>query len=95
LEIFLNALADAPLSARTQAMLMRHYEESGAFGRAEDALFDLLTTELDSTALLDVGIAFYERLRSQSDAALDSGNLPRPELEAGLAELRQRRTSRL
>jgi hypothetical protein len=42
LEILVAALADASLPARTQAMLMRHYKQRGAFAKAEDALFDLL-----------------------------------------------------
>jgi hypothetical protein len=94
LAVFLGALADAPLPPRAQAMLMRHYEQSGAFGNAEDALFDLLESQDDNAAVLDFGIAFYERLRSQSDAALVAGNLPRQELEDGLAALRRRRASR-
>lgn len=94
LEVFLAALAHAHLPPRTQAMLMRCYEQRGAFGKAEDALFHLLETEPDNAAVLDFGIGFYERLRSQTDVALASGNLPRQEMEAGLAELRQQRTSR-
>ena len=94
LEVFLATLADGPLPARTQAMLMRHYERNGAFGNAEDALFDLLETADDNAAVLDFGIAFYKRLRGQIDSALAGGNLPRQELEAGLAELRQRRAKR-
>jgi hypothetical protein len=34
-----------------------------------------------------MGMAFYERLKHQSDEVLESGNLPRDEVEAGLAEL--------
>jgi hypothetical protein len=90
LEVLLTALADAPLPARTQAMLMRHHEQRGDFAKAEDALFDLLDAEPGNSDVLDFGIAFYERLRGQSDMALAEGNLPRQELEAGLAELRQR-----
>jgi hypothetical protein len=71
-------------------MLMRHYEQHGAFAKAEDALFDLLEAEPGNSDALEFGIAFYERLRGQSDMALAKGNLPRQELEAGLAELRQR-----
>jgi hypothetical protein len=93
-EIFLSALADDPLPARTQATLMRHYEQTGAFAKAEDVLFDLLETDPESVAIVNFGIAFYERLRSQSDTALANGNLPRQEVEAGLAELRKRRHRR-
>jgi hypothetical protein len=93
LEVIVAALADAPLPARTQAMLMQHYERRGAFAKAVDALFALLDAEPGNSEALDFGIAFYERLRGQSDTALVNGSLPRHELEAGLAELRQRKAN--
>jgi hypothetical protein len=90
-EIFTVALSDAHLPARTQVMLMRHHERKGEFGKAEDALFALLDAAPGSREVLDFGISFYERLRGQSDAALEAGNLPRQELESGLAELQERK----
>jgi hypothetical protein len=90
-EIFTAALTDAHLPTRTQAMLMHHYERTGAFAKAEDALFALLHSVPRIPELLDFGISFYERVRGQSDAALEAGNLPRHELESGLAELQQRK----
>ena len=36
------ALADAPLPLQTQTMLMRHYEGTGQYAKAEDALFSIL-----------------------------------------------------
>jgi|SRR5581483_10212857 len=89
-EWFVEALRDDPLPLGTQARLMRHYEESGQFGRAEDALFAILDAQPDNAEALAFGILFFERLRRQSDAALADGNLPRAELESGLAELRRR-----
>jgi hypothetical protein len=47
--------------------------------------------EPEHAGLVEFGISFYERLRSQTDASLAEGNLPRAELEAGLVELRQRK----
>jgi hypothetical protein len=91
LEVLVAALADAPLPARTQVVLMHHYERRGDFAKAEDALFALLDAEPGNSEALDFGIAFYERLRGQSDTALVNGSLPRHELEAGMAELRQRK----
>jgi hypothetical protein len=88
--VFTAALADAPLPAQTQATLLHHYERTGAFAKAEDALFALLDVA-PSTPVVQFGIAFYERLRGQSDSALAAGNLPRSELEAGLAELQHRK----
>jgi len=92
-EAFTAALSDAPLPARTQAMLMHHYERIGAFAKAEDSLFALLDAAPDNPEVLDLGITFYERLRGRGDAALDAGNLPRAELEAGVAELQARKAA--
>ena len=90
-EMFAAALRGSPLPLETQALLMQHYERSGEFAKAEDALFSMLEVEPGNAGLMDFGVSFYERLQGRSDAALASGNLPRPELEAGLAELRKRR----
>jgi hypothetical protein len=89
-ESFVMALQGA-LPPRTQGALMQHYERTGEFAKAEDALFDLLESDPTNPAILDFGISFYERLQCLSDAALAAGNLPRPEIESGLAELRERK----
>jgi Family of unknown function (DUF6483) len=89
--IFLAALRGSLVPLETQAFLMQHYERSGEFAKAEDALFAMLEAEPGKAGLVEFGASFYARLQGQNDAALVAGNLPRPELEAGLAELRKRR----
>ena len=90
-DVFVNALQDSPLPRNTQARLMQHYERLGDFGKAEDALFAMLEAEPEEPRLREFGITFYQRLGGQSDASLSAGNLPRAELNAGLAELERRR----
>jgi hypothetical protein len=92
-EVFVIALGDSPLPAQTRALLMQHYEQTGEFAKAEDALFELIEMEPGHLDSINFGIAFYERVREQSDAKLDAGKLPRTELEAGLADLRGRKAS--
>ncbi len=92
-EAFVLALQDVALPVQTQAMLMQHYEKSDQFARAEDAFFAMVEQEPDNPHLLDLGTAFYRRLESRSDRILEEGNLPRPELEAGLAEIQRRRSA--
>lgn len=86
-EGFLAALGDFVLPLGTQAMLMQHYERLGEFGKAEDALFAMVELEPDNPALLNLGIGFYQRLQRQTEDALAQGNLPRPEVDSGLAQL--------
>ena len=89
-ELLVTALHGAVLPVRTHALLMQHYERTGAFAKAEDALFALLDAEPDNAALLEFGLAFYQRVLAQSDAALNAANLPRAEAEDGRKELRRR-----
>jgi hypothetical protein len=90
-EMLVAALQSEPMSVQTQARLMQHYERTGAFARAEDALFAMLDSEPDNPAIVEFGIAFYQRLLTQSDAVLIEGELPRVELDEGLKELQARR----
>jgi len=88
---FVMALGESVLPLETQARLMQHYELTGEFARAEDALFTMLDAEPENAPLLELGISFYRRLESQGDARLADGNLPRAEVEAGLVDLKARK----
>jgi hypothetical protein len=86
-EAIVTALQDQPLPAQTQALLMRHYEATGQFAKAEDALYSILDEVGPDAEVIRFGRAFYERLLRRSDASLAAGNLPRDEAEEGLNEL--------
>ena len=90
-EEFVVALGDSPLPLETEARLMQHYERTGEFGKAEDALFAMLDAEPENGPLLELGISFYRRLEGQSDVHLIDGNLPREEVKEGLVELNARK----
>lgn len=92
-EGFLAALPEPQLPLNTQALLMQYYERIGEFGKAEDALFAIVGAEPTEPKLLDFGIAFYQRLKTRSDADLSAGNLPRAELQTALAELERRKSA--
>jgi hypothetical protein len=89
-EAIVTALQAKPLPAQTLALLMRHYEATGQFAKAEDALFSLLDGVGADPAVVGFGRAFYERTLRRSDASLMAGNLPRGEAEQGLNELKER-----
>jgi hypothetical protein len=86
-EAYLSALGGARLPFATKGLLMQHYERVAEFGKAEDMLFSMLEEVPDQPELIKFGISFYRRLQTHSDDALFFGNLPRTELDAGLAEL--------
>jgi tetratricopeptide (TPR) repeat protein len=92
-DLFVSALADEELPVHANALLMEHYERTGQFAKAEDSLFAILDADPKNVVALDFGISFYERLLEQGDAQLTEGNLPRNEVEAGLEELRERKTN--
>jgi hypothetical protein len=92
-DLFVGALADGEMPGATHALLMEHYERTGQFGKAEDSLFAILDEDPENAVVLDFGISFYERLLRQTDVQLAEGNLPRAEVEAGLEELRERKSA--
>jgi len=89
IDLLRDQLTGVELPLQTLAALWRHYERIGAYGRAEDALAELLEAEPENAALIVEAKAFYQRLLRQSNSTLEAGNLPRPEVEAGLAGLPQ------
>jgi len=62
-----------------------HYENRGLYGKAEDMMYELMSSGLPGAK--DETAAFYRRLLALSDEALENGNLPRAEVANGLAEL--------
>ncbi|HXT13446.1 MAG TPA: DUF6483 family protein [Candidatus Angelobacter sp.] len=90
-DLFVGALDDLPVT--TTALLMEHYERTGQFGKAEDSLFDILEADPANNIAIEFGISFYQRLLAHSDSQLRDGNLPRAEVEAGIQNLRARKSS--
>jgi hypothetical protein len=94
IDLVVQQLGQPSLPLHTQGLLMQHFERTGQFARAEDALFALIDSTPDNPALRELGLSFYSRLRAQRDAALDAGDLPRAEDEAGLEEFESRTVAR-
>jgi len=83
---------DAELSAHTlpvttQQELLLYYEQAGVYARAEDILWAMLHVAPGDCAIVGVGRTLYARLQHLDDAALLAGNLPRDEVNSGLADL--------
>lgn len=87
IEPLLGQLSAYDLPAGVKDRLWQYYERTGQFARAEDWLFELLEDEQAGSDVVDRGVMFYRRLAEMSDDELLQGNLPRPEVLAGLAEL--------
>jgi hypothetical protein len=85
-ESILRALQSKPLPAETQTMLMRHYEATGQFAKAEDCLFTIIDDVGPNPAIAGFGRAFYERILRRTDQALAEGDLPRGEAKQGLED---------
>jgi hypothetical protein len=80
---------DVLLPTETNQALLAYYEIVGDFSAAEDVLYDWLDAEPGSSPVIEAGIAFYENLLLKPDEELEAGNLPRDEVETGLADLLQ------
>jgi hypothetical protein len=89
-QTLLDLLGPTDLPPRTEAALLLYHEHRGEFARAEDALFRFLDTTGNAPEALEIGRAFYHRLRALSEEALTLGGLSRAEVEDGLAALERR-----
>lgn len=87
----LTVLAPYTLPTETSLLLLRYYERIGLYAKAEDTLFEMLDNEPNNLDLIESGVAFYHRLQQEEDGKLIAGNLPRAEVEMGLAEVKNRR----
>jgi Family of unknown function (DUF6483) len=83
----LGHLEEYELSVRTKLLLWRHFEQLGDFARAENWMYDVIEDESAPADITERSIAFYHRLLDQTDFDLVHGNLPRAEVESGLAQL--------
>ncbi|ACZ37834.1 DUF6483 family protein [Sphaerobacter thermophilus] len=84
----LRALDGYELPGRVRDELWQHFARRGQYARAEDWLFTLVDDPEAPDDILERGMVFYMRLCELSDADLEAGNLPRDEVDTGLAELR-------
>ena len=91
IEVLIGKLASYELSAALQRKLFRFYGIVGRYDVAENVLFELVQKDPECIA---EGVKFYEGLRTKSDEELERGNLPRNEIEPGLAELLRKTTQR-
>ena len=89
INVLISKLSSYDLSSDLLRKLFRFYGIVRRYDAAENVLFDLV--ERDSGFGRE-GVKFYERLRTKSDEELEGGNLPRNEVEAGIAELLRKMT---
>jgi hypothetical protein len=78
------------LTPDERAGVARLYERAGRFDAAEDTLFEGLEGEQAPESLVGAATGFYRRLLARDDEDLNTGGLPRDEVEAGLAEVLSR-----
>jgi hypothetical protein len=88
-EQLVAALADYQLPSTSNRLLFSYYEQSGAYAKAEDRLFELRDQAPSDRKVAALGEGFYRRLRSYTDAQLQAGDFSRREIEAGLKAWRR------
>ena len=90
---FVSKLSEDESSAgipfESKASLFQIYERVGRFDQAENILYEMLGEVVadDEPTVGASGIAFYERLLKLSDYELETGGLPRTEVQESLREL--------
>jgi hypothetical protein len=70
-----------------QMNLVGFAERAGRYAQGEDALFKVLRLVGPDPRVLARGKAFYDKLKTLDDEALEAGNLPRDEVEESYQQL--------
>ena len=89
IDLLIRKLSSYRLSSELLQKLFRFNAIVGRYDAAENILFDLVQRDSEFGA---EGVEFYKKLRGKSDEELERGNLPRHEVEEGLAELLRKTT---
>jgi tetratricopeptide (TPR) repeat protein len=79
-----------PIYIVSQINLISYYEQAGHYSDAEDSLWNALEVVGNDPRMLKRGKDFYELCRKQADARLNTGGLPREEVEEGYQEILSR-----
>jgi hypothetical protein len=90
IDVLIGKLSSYELPPTLQQKLFRFYGIVGRYDVAENVLFDLVQKDPEFGA---EGVRFYEQLLTKSNEELERGNLPRTEIESGLAELLRKTSS--
>lgn len=67
--------------------LIDYFVYTGRFDKAEDLIFEVID---EDPSFVNDAVSIYDRLLLKPDGVLDSGNLPRKEVEEALGDLRRR-----
>ncbi|HEY8447414.1 MAG TPA: DUF6483 family protein [Thermomicrobiales bacterium] len=89
LEELIDRMSDEPLPAPTRRRLVAYLVTTGRFDRAENVVLWSLEQPDPAGEMRQEAIDFYEMLLRKPDHELLEGGLPRDEVEAGLARLRE------
>jgi hypothetical protein len=90
-ELLLISLAGSSYPSRTHLLLMREYERRGLYKMAKNEFQYAFDNNPDNIKLLDLGVAFYERISQENDVCLVAGDITRLELESNLSKLLKQR----
>ncbi len=87
IDYVLDKLREFEIPTETKKKIVLYQEVIGRYDKAENMIFEILD---EDAGYLNDGISFYKRLLLKPDADLESGGLPRKEVDESLAELQDR-----
>ncbi|MDB5036250.1 MAG: hypothetical protein JWQ98_3491 [Chlorobi bacterium] len=85
LELVVDRALGHEMPAAVTLDLLHYFEGNGLYADAENLLYELIDDGTPGAA--EEGVAFYQRLLRKDDQDLADGDLPRAEVEEGLAAL--------
>lgn len=90
INIIQKKISDYELSEKVKEKIFEYDIEKQWYTKAEDILYELISSENAEKKMIKKGINFYEKLLTKNDEELEKADMPRKEVETALCDLKNK-----
>lgn len=90
IDVIQEKISDYELSTRIKEKIFEYNVEKQWYTKAEDMLYEIISSENVDEKIVKEGVRFYEKLLTKDDEELEQADLPREEVEIALSDLKNK-----
>lgn len=90
IDVIQEKISDYELSTKIKEKIFEYNVEKQWYTKAEDMLYEIISSENVDEKIVKEGVRFYEKLLTKDDEELEQADLPREEVEIALSDLKNK-----
>lgn len=90
IDVIQEKISDYELSTKIKEKIFEYNVEKQWYTKAEDMLYEIISSENVDEKIVKEGVRFYEKLLTKDDEELEQADLPREEVEIALTDLKNK-----